>query len=165
MCLIWKTVIRQTSTNCSLLFHNWRAGLLTALSLLSQFDLETLFFRSFTKAKWALITISGICFPFPQFVWSLASSPKSGRESSFSDFLCTWDRRYFTVPQAKWMEQNTTRELLRPTANLLYSKRTENRNAASDPLRVGTVSETQSPLLRVSLLENTKTILLYSISP
>lgn len=84
----------------------------------------------------------GICFSFAQFLWSLASSPKSARESSFSHFLCAWDRQCCTVPQASGWSR--TQELLRPTAEMLHSKRTETRDAVSKPLSA-TVSKT--PLL------------------
>lgn len=58
MCLIWKTVIRQTSTNSAQCSFTTDVLDSQQLSLLSQFDFGESFFRSCTKAKWALTTLS-----------------------------------------------------------------------------------------------------------
>lgn len=115
-CPWFERVIRQTSTNSA---HCYSQLVCSALNsfLLSQPGFGDPFFRSFTKAKWALTTLSGDLFSFCS-VRVISSIISQISQSSFSDFLCTWDRQYCTVPQATdWSRR--TQELLRLTAELL----------------------------------------------
>lgn len=136
MCLIWKTVIRQTSTNSA--HCSFTVDVLDSLQLslcCPSLTSETFSLDHPPRLNKLWQPFLGIRFPSPQFMWCLASFPKSARESAFSDFLHTWDRHYFTVPQpSEWSRR--TCELLRSTADLLYNERTENRNAASKPLSI-----------------------------
>lgn len=138
----FERVIRQTSTNSAHCYSQLVCSTLSSSLCCPSLALETLSLDHSPRLNELWQPFLGICFPFAQFLWSLASSPKSGRESFSSAFLCTWDRQYCTVPQAS--ERSRTQELLRPTAEMLDSKRTETMDAVSKPLST-TVSET--PLL------------------
>lgn len=110
----FERVIRQTSTNSTHCYSQPVCSTLSSSLCCRSLALETLSLDHSPRLNELWQSFLGICFLFAQFLWSLASSPKSGRESSFSDFPCTWDRQYCTVPQAS--EWSRTQELLRPTA-------------------------------------------------
>lgn len=141
-CAWFERVIRQTSTNSAHCYSQLMCSNPSSSLCCPSLALETLSLDHSPRLNELWQPFLGICFSFARFLWSLASSPKSARESSFSHFLCAWDRQCCTVPQASGWSR--TQELLRPTAEMLHSKRTETRDAVSKPLSA-TVSKT--PLL------------------
>lgn len=99
-CAWFERAMRQTSTNSAHCYSQLVCSTLNSSLCCPSLALETFPLDHSPRLNELWQPFLGICFPFAQFLWSLASSPKSDRESSFSDFLCTWDRQYYTVPQA-----------------------------------------------------------------
>lgn len=147
MCLVWKTVLKQTCTNfvhCS--FTSDVLGHQQLFLCCPCLTLGTLSLNHSPRLNVLWQLFLGICFPFPQFMGSLASSPKPAKENSFSDFLCRWDRHCFAERQA-----SERRTLWLSCSGLRQMCVTQQVNGTQECCEQAPAWETHSPLLRVSL--------------
>lgn len=149
MCLIWKTAIRQISTNSA--HCSFTVDVLDSLqlfSLLSQFDFRDLFFRSFTKAKWALTTLLRDPFSFSSVhVISSIISPISQRKCLLW-FPPHMGQTLLYCASSQWMEQKNMWVTQAHSGFVIEQENWKQECCEQTPDSLMPVSETHSLLLR-----------------
>lgn len=88
--------------------HNLGARLLTALSLLSQPGFGDPFFRPFTKAKWALTTLSGDLFSFCSVRVISSIISQISQRKFLLWFPLHMGQTVLCCASGQWMEQKNT---------------------------------------------------------